>query len=314
MSYNPGLPNSMKGGKNLNSHLASNNYYISFAELYIWCLRQNQYTEEGEPYHDELTKFTNAFKKIAKFFDGSLGTYVDPVSKETKNYPEICTDDDLISYYYDAFNTRYLYFPVYQRSSSSIGGTVSVAAINNGYHNVNEFFCRRVDWFCKFKTLKYIKLIQTLGITYNPLADFWKKSYEEGGGAPQATITQSGKYADITNWGKDATNGAYPDGRLSTSRSHADGNNLPTTKNYTTTYDDASEGRLSGYSTTEGQTVSDFEGTNSAYFKQFEEEGNKGSVILEDMIQKEIELAPFWDIVIEFCSELNHEILLSIWD
>ena len=312
MSYTPKMPSSMRN-YSLGGRLRAPIFYVSFAELYIWVKGQHDNTQEGEPYHEELTKFTNAFKKIAKFFDGSLGTYTDPVSRETKSYPTICTYEDLLDYYYDAFNTRYIYFPIYDGSSLSIGGTVDDATLNSGYSTVNEFFCRRVDWFCKFKSMKYLKLIQTLGITYNPLADFWRKSEELGGGAPQATIgSDSEGKLTITDWGKDSTNGDV-DGRLTTSQQYTDPNNKPTSKNYTTTYDDASLGRLNGYTTSEGGNVSNVEATNTGYFKKFEEEGNKGSVILEDMIQKELELAPFWDIVIEFCSELNNELLLTVW-
>lgn len=116
------------------------------------------------------------------------------------------------------------------------------------------------------------------------------------------------------------------------------------TKNYTTTYDDASESRLKDYTTTTGETASHgsnvshrvedeevigriWGGTNIDPYtdtKSFEERndtkthnltrsGNIGVTTSQQMIESERELAAF-NIVRQFCEELNKEILLNVYD
>lgn len=116
------------------------------------------------------------------------------------------------------------------------------------------------------------------------------------------------------------------------------------TKNYTTTYDDASESRLKDYTTTTGETASHgsnvshkvedeevigkiWGGTNIDPYtdtKSFTERkdtkthnltrsGNIGVTTSQQMIESERELANF-NIVRQFCEELNKEILLEVYD
>lgn len=116
------------------------------------------------------------------------------------------------------------------------------------------------------------------------------------------------------------------------------------TRNYTTTYDDASESRLKDYSTTTGETAS--HGSNVSHRVEDEEvigkiwggtnidpytdtksftdrsdskshnltrSGNIGVTTSQQMIESERELANF-NIIRQFCEELNKEILLEVYD
>lgn len=116
------------------------------------------------------------------------------------------------------------------------------------------------------------------------------------------------------------------------------------TKNYTTTYDDAGESRLRDYSTTTGETAShgsnlshrvedeevigriwggtnidpytdtkSFEDRNDTKTHNLTRSGNIGVTTSQQMIESERELANF-NIVRQFCEELNKEILLEVYD
>lgn len=150
----------------------------------------------------------------------------------------------------------------------------------------------------------------------------------------------SGASASTTTSGSTTTMSANP-GTVSYSQTSSD---LPTNRNYTTTYDKADENRLKDYSTSSGrssnatqttsQSVEDettygevWGGSSAQPFKDtksFKERkdskdhdltrsGNIGVTTSQQMIESERELVRF-NVIDEFCKELNKEILLSVWN
>ena len=280
--------------------------YITCAELYNWCVDKYNTTQEGQPYHDAYGKFTDAMKAIASLFDGSLGTFVDPMSGATVEYPEICDWNDILDLYMDEYNSRLVAMPLYDNAYAY--------SENNDvrWWNCLLSFTGRINRLVKFLTPSYSRIMRAMVIEYNPLADYFKKVKEIGGNSPYAGIlvdTEHGKtFPEVNSW-TDSNNG-HIDYK---STAEADSSSKPTTKNYSTTYDDSSTGRLASYTTTEGKTTNKNEIPNSAYFKDLNEEGNTGASP-QAALEKELEIAnAFMDLVHQFCEYVNKEVFIQIY-
>ena len=280
--------------------------YITCAELYNWCVDKYNTTQVGDPYHDAYEKFTDSMKAIASLFDGSLGTFVDPMSGATVDYPEICDWNDILDLYMDEYNSRLVAMPLYDNAYAY--------SENNDvrWWNCLLSFTGRINRLVKFLTPSYARIMRAMAIEYNPLADYFKKVKEIGGNAPYAGIlvdTEHGKtFPEVNSWV--SSNNGHID---YSSESEADGTNKPTTKNYSTTYDDSSTGRLASYSETTGKTKNKTEIPNSAYFKDLNEEGNTGASP-QEALEKELAIAnAFMDLVHQFCEYVNTEAFIGIY-
>ena len=280
--------------------------YITCAELFQWSYDKTQSTQEGDPYHDAYTKFTNAMKAIASLFDGSLGTFIDPISQTQISYPTICSWNDILDMYCDDYNSRLVAMPLFDPA-------MSYKPDNDLYwYNCLLSFCGRIQRYVKFNTIAYKKFLATAVMKYNPISDYWTKTLEKGGNAPKAgivdgTSTTDGQ-PDINSWTA-SNNGDTAYGTSSSSSSSGSVNN------YSTTYDDASNDRLASRQSTSNSGSGSTSSTtpNNAYFRRREEEGFKGTSP-QDILEKEIELARVYeDIVHGFCEELNKEIFLSTY-
>lgn len=280
--------------------------YITCAELYQWAYDKTNSTQEGDPYHDSLTKFQNAMKAIASLFDGSLGTFTDPISQTQISYPTICDWNDILNMYCDDYNSRLVAMPLFDPAYTYTE--------NNDlrWYNCLVSFCGRIERYVKFNTIAYKKFLATAVMKYNPISDYWTKSLEKGGNAPKAGIidgadTTDGK-PDINSW-QTSNNGDTAYGSNSSVSSNGEINN------YTTTYDDASNSRLAGRqsNSSSGSSSTSTTTPNNAYFVRREEEGFKGTS-QQDILEKEIELSRVYEnIVRAFCEELNKEIFLSTY-
>lgn len=287
-------------------HSARRPIYITCAELFQWAYDKTNSTQEGDPYHDALSRFQNAMKAIASLFDGSLGTFIDPISKETINYPTICDWNDILDMYCDDYNSRLVAMPLFDPAYTYTE--------NNDlrWYNCLVSFCGRIQRFVKFNTIAYKKFLATAVMKYNPISDYWTKILEKGGNAPKAGIidgkeSTDGK-PDINSWVA-SNNGDTAYGTSSSSSSSGSINN------YSTTYDDASKDRLANRQSTSNSGSGSTSSTipNNAYFRRREEEGFKGASP-QDILEKEIELSRVYeDIVHAFCEELNKEVFLSTY-
>lgn len=280
--------------------------YITTAELYQWAYDKTNSTQEGEAYHDALERFQNAMKAIASLFDGSLGTFVDPISKETISYPDICDWTDILAMYCDDYGMRLvaqpLFDPAYTYSENN----------DLRWWNCLINFCGRIERFVKFNIIAYKKFLATAAMKYNPISDHWTKVIEKGGSAPKAGIVDGNSTTDgqpdINSWVA-SNNGDTGYGSSVSASSSGD------VSNYSTTYDDASDTRLAGKQTSSGSgsNTTTVNAPNSAYFRRRDEEGFKGTSP-QDILEKEIELSRVYeDIVHGFCEELNKEVFLSVY-
>lgn len=280
--------------------------YITCVELYQWAYDKTNSTQEGDPYHDALSKFQNAMKAIASLFDGSLGTFIDPISQTQISYPTICDWNDILDMYCDDYSMRLVAMPLFDPAYTY--------SENNDlrWYNCLVSFCGRINRFVKFQTIAYKKFLATAVMKYNPISDYWTKTLEKGGNAPKAGIVDGvestdGK-PDINSWVA-SNNGDTAYGTSNSSSSSGSVNN------YSTTYDDASNDRLASRQSTSNSGSGSTSTTtpNNAYFRRREEEGFKGAAP-QDILEKEIELARVYeDIVHAFCEELNKEVFLSTY-
>lgn len=274
--------------------------YITAAELYNWTVDK---ANAGDSSY--LTRFQDAMKAIASLFDGSLGTFVSPMDGQTYSYPVICNQSDILDLYMDEYNWRLITMPLYDDAMSySDDNDVRWA-------NCLGSFCGRIERLVRFTTPSWKRILEAMAIKYNPLADYFSKEKEIGGNAPYAgIIVQPGQtFPEVNSW--TASNNTHTDYR---SESETDGTKLPTTKNYTTTYDDAATGRLASYSTNEYKTSNKNEIPNSAYFKDRKVEGNDASSP-QEALERELEIAQaFQDLVHRYCEDvINTEVFLSVY-
>lgn len=275
--------------------------YITCAELFQWAYDKTNSTQEGDQYHDALTKFQNAMKAIASLFDGTMGTYTDPMTGTTKSYPQICDWNDILDMYMDEYNARLVAMPLFDSAYAYKEDN------DLRWYNCLISFCGRIQRLVKFMKLPYSKIVRSLVAEYNPLADYFSKETEIGGNAPYASIEDTSGVMSISDWTKSNGKNNYQ------SESQADSTDKPTTKNYTTTYDDAATGRLAGYSETTGKTTNKNEIPNSAYFKNRNVEGNDASSP-QEALERELALAnALMDIVHMFCEEINKEVFIQIY-
>lgn len=278
--------------------------YITAAEAYNWCVNK---ANAGD--NSYLTKFQNAMKAIASLFDGSLGTFTDPMSGATLSYPTICDWKDITDMYMDEYNWLLITQPLYDINHSYWWE----GNVDNDWRweFVVDTFCGRIERLVKFNLPAWKRILQATVISYNPLADYFSKEKEIGGNAPYAGINvpQGQTFPEINSW--TASNNTHTDYR---SESETDGTKIPTTKNYTTTYDDAATGRLASYSTNEYKTSNKNEIPNSAYFKDRSVEGNDASSP-QEALEKELQLAEiFQDLVHKFCEDvINTKVFLSVY-
>lgn len=276
--------------------------YATWAELYDWAYEKTNSTEIGDPYHDSLIKLQNALKAIASLFDGTLGAFTNPMTGEQTPYPEICDWTDILGMYLDEYGERLIAKPLCRNGFEKPDDAK--------WYHVLEVFCGRVERLVKFLTESYSRILRATVMEYNPLADYFSKDREIGGTAPYAEIVanESGEMG-IDSW----TNSNGKDDYKSTSSAGVAGTDKPTTKNFTTTYDDSSTGRLAGYSETSGKTQNVNEIPNSAYFKNRDVEGNDASSP-QEALEKELQLAnALMDLVHQFCEYVNKEAFLQVY-
>lgn len=275
--------------------------YVSVGELLQWAYTKSQ--DETSPYNTDYTAIQTAFGKIDALFNGTK-TYVDPISGQTVYLPKLCETGDTLDRYWHDFNVRLVGWPLFPLASMYTPDN------DDRFHKVVDDFIGRVNRFVSSYGPVIIRSLEALSIKYNPIADYWSKSTELGGSAPYITLTNptTGEEPTISGWNSDTE---HTDGYRS--HSYADDSDLPTVKGYTTTDDDASEGRLANYQTSEGGSFNETNMPNSGYVKKFKEEGNKGQNV-QDLIQKEMELASAMEGLLDnFFKELNKRTLLGLY-
>lgn len=265
-------------------------YYITQFDLYNWCVSHSS----GE-YRTALTLYNAVCEDVAEFFDGSLGTFVNPITGETIEYPEICTYIDISGYFAQEFGLRSIIVSEFDFCKDK----------DEQFWTILNQWAERIRRFCRINKIKYIKLIQLSAINYNPLADFRKKSKEIQGHAPYASLgVDSNGVPNVSNW--TATNNSKDYSSTTTTTSGGITNTHQTTTYDSTTFRDESKDIQTGGTTTTNGIP------NSGDFRTFEEEGNDANP-MQDIIMKEFDIAGLWDIVDMFMNELAKTIYLQCY-
>lgn len=276
--------------------------FVTIAELYTWAFNKTSYTQEGEPYHDALTRYQAAMTAIAAIFNGTK-TFVDPVTKQTKNLPALLTADDIANKFFYDFNVRLLQWPLFPYA------WMYTEDNDEQWNLILTVFCGQVERFVKSKGLKWVRMLETLSIDYNPIADYWTKGRKQGGNAPYATFmgTNDDKEdVSVDSWSES-------DGKTYYRTQNSTLSGGIQTDTLTTTYDNATP-RLANRAIQTGGTESSTDIPNSAYWEKYQEEGNKGAYSPQEMIEKELELSNAFDTLVDsFFRELNKEIFLSMY-
>lgn len=286
--------------------------YVTQAELYLWARDITSKTQEGEPYHDSLQIYQNACNKIAEFFDGTWGTFPDPLNPgQIIEYPKIANATDIADIFVDEFNGRKI------GVSWIAPNLIAFNPSNNEmWYYVLVRWAKRIEKFCKFNKRKYQKLLQLSVLSYNPIADYWTNEQKIGGDSQIDIMGDSNDKFNVyaESW---YNNKEYKSESANQSGGSAAEQSPATlqSNHYTTTYDDASQSRLESYDTQTGGTTTHSTQTNPAegYFEQRKEQGNKGGSI-QDIIEKEFDIAGLWNIVRMFMDELAKELYLVGWD
>lgn len=289
--------------------------YITFGELWNWCMAITAATQEGDQYHDARALIEGAMANIATFFDGSLGTYIDPMTGDEKAYPEICDVQDIKDIYCDDYNCLLNVWPLFYSACNYVEDN------NFAWYEVLKHFVSRVNRFCKFNKIRYTKLLQTMMLQYDPIADFdIREEKQQTYGDEEVNHTPVSLSGQSRNTNRPAA----------TSQTQTANN--PRTDHYTTTYDDASTARLESYDTQSGsvqtQTGITADGTNNTTFNSetytdtrtketdgytLHRWGNQGNQLPQDMVVKEYDIAELWNLVKIFTQDLNKEVFLQVW-
>lgn len=274
--------------------------YITCTELYNWAYIKSATTQEGEPYHDAIDLWNNAIKEVEQLFDGSM-TYQDPISGETVNLPALVLKGEVKDYFLNDFNTRVIAWPLYDPAFEGLSEDYR-------YYQLLKMWVSRIVRFVHSYRWTVYKSLGSLAIKYNPIADYWTKGTDISAAAPYITL-QNGEDEEptITDWNSDDS---HTDGYKTSMQTQS--GNMPTTRSYTSTNDDDSNGRLAAYQTQEGGTESISAMPNTGVVKKYKEEGNKGAYSPQEMIKKELELAEAFNGILDrFFRELNKRIFLS---
>lgn len=273
--------------------------FATSVELYNWAATITSQTQEGQPYHDALKIWEDTCGLIADLFNGTK-TFVNPFTGETQNYPLLLDQDDVQRMMVEDFNTRLVSWPLFPL------GYLYEEDNNQEWYEVLTKWSHRIERFVKSQGERYLRMLKVLALEYNPLSDYWIQRTELGANAPYVSLTNGTKEEPtISDWT------ASNNGKTDYKTKAGTGGEQPKTSNYSTTYDDASNGRLAGYQTNDGATISEI--PNSGYVRKLKEEGNKSGTI-QDIIEKEMELAKeFGNITESFFDSLNKEIFLSYY-
>lgn len=240
-------------------------FYVSCVQIYNWAITKHA-EGEGSTYYDAIDLWNSAMKEIEDLFNGTK-TYIDPISGATIYLPKLCEVGDISDMYLDNFNDRIVAWPLF--SSMYLPDNDN----DERWYSVLKHFCDRIKRFVHTHGLAVYKSLGTLAIQYNPVADFWRKGVDITAVAPFISLTNpaegEGEEPTISDWNSDSS---HTDGY----QSHSTIDNGTETRNYTSTYDDAANGRLAGYQTQAGGTTNSTTMPNTGSVKKYSEEGNKG--------------------------------------
>lgn len=326
--------------------------YITSGELYNWCVEKFNTTQEGEPYHDCLSRYNAAMAEIAAIFNGSW-TYTDPVNQQTVQAPELMDQDDVKNKFFYDYNTRLLTWPLFPLA------WMYKEDNDENWNFVLTDFIGRVHRFVKSKQEKWKKMIVVLDLQYNPISNYdmvedktsvngeetFTHTPIEKGATTTITAPQVGLVSttdpDLVNvdvWQSSDSSTQTETPNLTTNQQAQ--TNGPKTEHYTTTYDQATTGRLESYDVQSGGTTTTETGTKSTTthltpsaevnkFKgeKYEEvksreddsyhltrKGNIGVTSTQEMIEKELALSDAYaDITDSFFKLLTKEVFLSVW-
>ena len=284
-------------------------YYISIADLYNWAVTITSETEEGDDYHDSLTMWEDMIGNLTSLFNGSQ-TYVDPITgNEVNLIPLLYNEDDMQDYIFSDYNERLVWWPLFAHYYQF---TTDEATINERFYMVLTHFCNKVNRFAMANWVAIYKSLGILSIQYNPIADYWRKGVDLSAAAPYVTLSEPGTGSEeptISGWNSDSSHssGYHSEQKAMT------GANQPKVESYTSTYDDASTGRLAGYQQSQGGNETTTTMPNSGVVKKYKEEGNKGTFSPQEMIEKELELnSQLGNLLRNFLDKLMNEVCLSV--
>lgn len=164
---------------------------------------------------------SNLFKNI-HWFDGTL-TYVD-AEGSSKNYPDLgFKPADLYEYWSIMFEELRIGYPC------KCGNPFNGPSAAEWTECAANFLVKAQQWL-KLNENKYLGLVKTYGLTYDPISNYDMVEVEG------SALKQSEEETKNTIKGKMITDVDAPQTQV---------------KNYTTTYDDAKDSRLAGRSTNE---------------------------------------------------------------
>lgn len=284
-------------------------YYICIADLYNWAVTITSETEEGDDYHDSLSLWEEMIGELTELFDGSM-EYVDPISGNTINLVALLQDeDDMQDYIFSDYNERLVWWPLFGHYYQY---TENPTIINERFYQVLKHFCNKVHRFYMANGYSIYKSLGILAVEYNPIADYWRKGVDLSAAAPYVTLDEPSTGEEepkISGWNSDSSHSSG----YHTEQKAMSGANQPKVENYTTTYDDASTGRLASYQQSQGGNETTTQLPNSGVVKKYKEEGNKGTFSPQEMIEKELELnSKLGNVLRNFLDSLMNEVCLSV--
>ena len=372
-------PYDFETARGLNS--SGTQIYITMGELFVWAYNHQNDATYGHCYTElkaAFEKIAEFFDGTIQIVDGlQPGQYYDPQGRTSDgaplilSMPVICDEDDIQDIFMDNYNIRSVYVPLYFRPYQ-----VFETSEDKRAESVCNKLCGRITRFCKLNKFKYIRLLQILNFEYNPIENYNMKEHSDdsldytgerslerevtasklngleiSGPVSTATIGQDGtlsvafdlqkkisttvdQVSDNEMGGKTAGTPEVPSVGTGTDSKSS---------HYTTTYDDATEGRLESYDEAEGTSATATKGISKVeepvYGKAYSgnpnypsytdtesftgrsddrshdmwRKGNIGVMTTQQMIEQERLVAEGFNLVQQFLDELSKEIFLQCW-
>lgn len=140
--------------------------FVPFEQMIAWGLQQNVDDPVWGKFYNYARHF---FAEAVKLFNGTY-TYVD-VDGETQYYPDLdITEEDLLNHYFEEYGSRLAARPLEIGRISIVDG--QPMDYNTAMSVVLDITYRKTQKFVLFNRYKYLTLVKTTGIPYNPIENY----------------------------------------------------------------------------------------------------------------------------------------------
>lgn len=170
--------------------------FVSFEQMIAWGLQQNSEDPTWGKFYNYARHF---FSEAVKLFNGTY-TYVD-VDGNTHHYPNIgITEEDLLNHYFEEYGGRLAARPLEIGRPSILDGQPMDYEVAMSV--VLDITYRKAQKFVLFNRYKYLTLINTIDLPYNPIENYRMVETGEDSTTYGKNTTRTGNITDTPTGSK----------------------------------------------------------------------------------------------------------------